>query len=235
MAEIKLYQFGPVLGRESASPFCVKMHYALRYKHIPFEVINLNSPTQVKKYNIRGKLPVTSYDGTLIADSSEIIRRLEENHREPWLYPENERERAYALLLEDWADESFYWHVVYENWLVDDQYDKFATEIFSTMPAILRPVIKVVARRQARASLIGQGLGRMSVDEHRAKLGQCLDWLNSLCEGKFLSGNDLSVADIAVAAQATSLLSPITPYTAGEIRKRTRLLDWYERVIAAVA
>jgi glutathione S-transferase len=235
MADIKLYQFGPVLGRESASPFCVKIHYAFRYKRIPFDVVNLNTPTQVKKYNSRGKLPVAAYDGRLIADSSEIIRLLEEQHREPRLYPENERQRSYALLLEDWADESLYWHVVYENWLVDDQYDKFAPEILSSIPSLLRPVIKIIARRQTRANLNGQGLGRVSLPEHRAKLGQCLDWLNSLCDGEFLCGKDLSVADIAVAAQATSLLSPITPYTAGEIRKRSRLLGWYERTITAVA
>jgi hypothetical protein len=58
MAEIKLYQFGPIADRESASPFCVKLHYALRYKRLPFETVNLASPTQVKKYNPRGKLPV---------------------------------------------------------------------------------------------------------------------------------------------------------------------------------
>ena len=29
MAEIKLYQFGPIADRESASPFCVKLHYTL--------------------------------------------------------------------------------------------------------------------------------------------------------------------------------------------------------------
>ena len=235
MADIKLYQFGPILGRESASPFCVKVHYAFRYKRVPFEVVNLKTPVQVKKFNSRGKLPVAAYDGKLIADSSEIIRHLEEQHREPRLYPENERERAYALLLEDWADESFYWHVVYENWLVDDQFDKFAAEILAPIPSLLRPVIKIIARRQTRANLNGQGLGRVSRDEHRAKLGQCLDWLNSLCDEEFLCGKELSVADIAVAAQATSLLSPITPYAAEEIRKRRQLLAWYERTITAVA
>jgi len=41
-------------------------------------------------------------------------------------------------LLEDWADESLYWHVVYENWLIDDQFEKFAAEILAPMPAPLR-------------------------------------------------------------------------------------------------
>ncbi len=140
MAEIKLYQFGPIADRESASPFCVKLHYALRYKGLPFEAVNLASPTQVKKYNPRGKLPVLGYDGTLILDSSDVVHYIEQRHPEPRLSPENERERAQALLLEDWADESFYWHVVYENWLIDDQFEKFAAEILAPMPAPLRPL-----------------------------------------------------------------------------------------------
>ena len=135
MAEIKLYQFWPIADRESASPFCVKLHYALRYKRLQFETVNLASPTQAKKYNPRGKLPVLDYDGTLIRDSTDAVRYLEQHNPEPRLYPENERERAHALLLEDWADESLYWHIVYENWLIGDQFEKFAAEILASMPA----------------------------------------------------------------------------------------------------
>ena len=80
MAEIKLYQFGPVADRESASPFCIKLHYALRYKRLQFEAVNLASPSQVKEYNPRGKLPVLGYDDTLILDSSDVVRYIEERH-----------------------------------------------------------------------------------------------------------------------------------------------------------
>ncbi|HUA36192.1 MAG TPA: hypothetical protein VMA09_21470 [Candidatus Binataceae bacterium] len=60
MPDIKLYQFIPVLGRESASPFSVKLHYAFRYKCVPFEVINIGNPSELKKYTNRGKLPVAA-------------------------------------------------------------------------------------------------------------------------------------------------------------------------------
>ena len=89
MAEIKLYQFGPIADRESASPFYVKLHYPLRYKGLPFEAVNLASPTQVKKYNPRGKLPVLGYDGTLILDSRDVVHYIEQRHPEPRLCPEN--------------------------------------------------------------------------------------------------------------------------------------------------
>jgi glutathione S-transferase len=235
MPEIKLYQFGPIADRESASPFCVKLHYALRYKRLPFEIVNLASPNQVKKYNPRGKLPVLGYDGTLILDSTDAVRYLEQHNPEPRLYPENERERAHALLLEDWADESLYWHIVYENWLIDDQFDDFAAEILAPMPALVRPLIKIIARRGTRANLFGQGLGRVKPEEHRKLLCDSLDWLNSIADGAFLCGQELSVADVAVAAQVTCLQGPLTPVAATEVRKRTRLMAWYDRAKAAVA
>jgi glutathione S-transferase len=135
------------------------VHYALRCKHLPFLPVNLGNPAAVSKYNPRGKLPVVEYDGKLIADSSDILRYVEERHPEPRLYPADARERARALIMEDWADESYYWHVVYENWLVDDQFDKFAAEILAPLPALIRPIARIVARRQTRANLRGQGRG----------------------------------------------------------------------------
>ncbi len=235
MPEIKLHQFGPVPGRESASPFCVKVHYALRYKHLPFEVVNLATPGQSKKLNSRGKLPVLTYDGTPIGDSTDIIRFLEEHHPEPRLYPQDPRARANALLLEDWADESLYWHAVYENWMVDDQFAEFAKYVAAPIPALARPIVKVVVRRQLRNQVNAQGFGRMTVDEERRKLGEALDWLQTLAGGEFLCGDALTVGDLAVAAQLSSLTSPFNKPTAAEVAKRRGLAAWFERVKSAVA
>ena len=235
---LKLCRSDSCLGwglSESASPFCVKLHYALRYKRLPFETVNLASPSQVQKYNPRGKLPVLGYDGTLIVDSTDAVRYIEQRHPEPRLYPENERERAQALLLEDWANESLYWHIVYENWLIDEQFEKFAAQILAPMPGPLRPLIKIIARRQTRASLLGQGLGRVKPEEHRRMLCDSLDWLNSIADGGFLCGKELSIADVAVAAQVACLVGPLTPVAAVEVRKRTPLMAWYDRTKAAVA
>ena len=164
-----------------------------------------------------------------------VIRYIEQRHPEPRLYPLDERERAQALLIEDWADESLYWHIVYENWLIDDQFDKFAAEILAPMPAPLRPLIKIIARRQTRANLRGQGLGRVKPEEHRKMLYDSLDWLNNIADGAFLCGKELSIADVATAAQVTCLLGPLTPVADREARKRPRLMAWYDRVKAAVA
>jgi len=234
MGNIRLYQFGPLGDQESASPFCVKVRDALRYKRVPFETINATSPMQVRKLNPRGKLPVMIDDGTKLADSTEIIRHLETRHPEPRLYPQDPRTRAMALMIEDWADESLYWHVVYERWQVSEQFAKFDAVVFSPVPAAVRPMVRLLFARQTRGQLRGQGLGRLGVGEQREKFRSAMDWLDSMVDGQFLCGSELSVADVAVAAQVGALNIPFTPVAEAEIHAHAKVMRWLERTSEAL-
>jgi glutathione S-transferase len=234
MGKIQLYQFAPLGDQESASPFCVKVQRAMRYKRIPFDVINATSPIQVRRLNKRGKLPVMIDDGMKLADSSDIIRHLETRYPEPRLYPQDPRTRAIALMLEDWADESLYWHVVYERWQISEQFAKFAEIVFEPVPALARPFIKLAFARQTRGALRGQGLGRLRVDEQREKFRTALDWLESMVDGQFLCGAELSIADLAVAAQVGALNIPFTPVAEAEIHAHAKLMRWLDRAFDAV-
>ena len=234
MGKIQLYQFGPLGDLESASPFCVKVRDALRYKRIPFDTINATSPIQVRRLNPRAKLPVMIDDGVKLADSTEIIRHLEARHPEPRLYPQDPRTRAMALMLEDWADESLYWHVVYERWQVPEQFAKFAAVIFSPVPAAMRPMVRLLVGRQTRGQLRGQGLGRFRLDEQREKFRASLDWLDAMVDGQFLCGAELSIADVAVAAQVGALNVPFTPVAEAEIHAHAKVMRWLERTFEAL-
>jgi glutathione S-transferase len=234
MGKIQLYQFGPLGDLESASPFCVKVRDALRYKRIPFDTINATSPIQVRRLNPRAKLPVMIDDGVKLADSTEIIRHLETRHPEPRLYPQDPRTRAMALMLEDWADESLYWHVVYERWQIPEQFAKFAEVVFSPVPTAVRPMVRLLFGRQTRGQLRGQGLGRLGVGEQREKFRTALDWLDSMTDGQFLCGAELSIADVAVAAQIGALNIPITPIAEAEIHAHAKVMRWLERTFEAV-
>ena len=75
----------------------------------------------------------------------------------------------------------------------------------------------------------------MTLDEERRKLREALDWLQTLAGDKFLCGNELTVADIAVASQLSSLTSPFNKPTAAEVTKRHGLATWFDRVKSAVA
>ena len=234
MGKIQLYQFGPLGDLESASPFCVKVRDALRYKRVPFDTINATSPIQVRRLNPRAKLPVMIDDGVKLADSTDIIRHLEARHPEPRLYPQDPRTRAMALMLEDWADESLYWHVVYERWQVPEQFAKFAEVIFSPVPAAARPMVRLLVGRQTRGQLRGQGLGRLGVGEQREKFRAALDWLDSMVAGQFLCGAELSIADVAVAAQIGALNVPFTPVADAEIHAHAKVMRWLERTFEAL-
>jgi len=234
MGKIQLYQFGPLGDQESASPFCVKVRNAMRYKSIPFDTINATSPIQVRRLNPRGKLPVLIEDGVKLADSTDILCYLETRHPEPRLYPQDPRTRAMALMLEDWADESLYWHVVYERWQIPEQFSKFAEVVFSPVPAAVRPIVKLTFGRQTRRQLRGQGLGRLGVGEQREKFRAALDWLDSMVDGQFLCGAELSIADVAVAAQVGALNISITPVAQAEVHAHANVMRWLERTFNAV-
>jgi glutathione S-transferase len=234
MGKIQLYQFAPLGDQESASPFCVKVRNAMRYKRIAFETINASSPIQVRKLNPRGKLPVMIDGEVKLADSSDMIRHLETRHPEPRLYPQDPRTCAMALMLEDWADESLYWHVVYERWQISEQFAKVAEIFFEPVPALVRPMIKLAVARQIRRQLRAQGFGRLGVDEQREKFRAALDWLESMVDGQFLCGAELSIADVAVAAQVGALNIPFTPVAEAEIHAHAKVMHWLERTFEAV-
>jgi glutathione S-transferase len=139
-----------------------------------------------------------------------------------------------ALMLEDWADESLYWHVLYERWQISEQFAKFAASVFEPVPALVRPVIKLVFARQTRGQLRGQGLGRLGVGEQREKFRAALDWLDLMVDGQFLCGTQLSIADVAVAAQVGALNIPITPVAEAEIHSHAKVMRWLERTFEAV-
>jgi glutathione S-transferase len=234
MGKLELYQFGPLANQESASPFCVKVRYAMRYKRLAFDTINATSPLQVRRLNRRFKLPVLIDDGIKIVESTNIVRHLESRHPEPRLYPQKPRERAMALLFEDWADESLYWHVVYERWQVKEQFNKFGEIVFAPVPASIRPVVKILFAKQTRRQLRGQGLGRLKVDEQRERFCSALDWLDPLVEGQFLAGPEITIADIAAAVQVDALNLPITPLAQAEIHAHAKVMKWLDRTLEAI-
>jgi glutathione S-transferase len=70
MPEIVLYQFGPDLGVESGSPFCVKVHRGLALKGLDYRPRIVGSPGEMKRLNPGvSKVPVLEWDGEFVTDS----------------------------------------------------------------------------------------------------------------------------------------------------------------------
>ncbi len=157
MAKIILHQW-------EISPFCGKVRKILALKKLRYETVDyagVRAPL-VKKLSFAGKLPVLDYDDIRIQDSTDIARFLEQRHPEPALYPADTVERAQALLLEDWADESFYWYEVFLRSEFEDAFKTTLKLFCKERPRWEWEIFGFFFHRIVRKQLRGQGLGRQS-------------------------------------------------------------------------
>ena len=187
------------------SPFCAKVRICLQVKGIPYRRITLTVGRlrELREANPLRKVPVLIDRGRTIVDSSAIARHLEAEHPEPALLPSDPAARAYASLLEDWADESLYFVVGAFKWLNPANR---ATAVERTMSELgggmLRPLVARVVARRITLSYRAWGYGVGSLGHFEDRMRESLAWLAELVVGRtFLLGRSLTIADVAVYAQ----------------------------------
>jgi len=195
----------PLLYDLTDSPFCAKARMCLQVKGIPYRRVTLTvgKLRELRQVNPLGKVPVLMDRGRPVADSSTIARHLEAQHPEPPLLPADPAARAYASLLEDWADESLYFVVGAFKWLNPANR---ATAIERTMSELgggaLRPILARIAARRIARSYRAWGYGPESLGHFEERMRESLAWLAELVNGRaFLLGRTLTLADVAVYAQ----------------------------------
>jgi len=187
------------------SPFCAKVRICLQVKGVPYRRITqtLGNRKELRQANPLAKVPVLIDRGRPIADSSVIARHLEAEHPEPPLLPGDPAARAYASLLEDWADESLYFVVGAFKWLNPANRAKAVERTISELGGgVLRPVVaRLVAGRIARGYR-AWGYDGGSLGHFEDRMRESLAWLAELVVGRtFLLGRSLTIADVAVYAQ----------------------------------
>lgn len=231
MARVILYQFAPDHGLESGSSFCMKVQRALCLKEIEHEIVNV-APTQISKLNPKfRKLPVLDLEDRRVVDSTSILDALEAHEGEPPLKPSDPRDRALDAVLEDWADEAFYWFMVYARWCIDRHFETFAKEAFSRLPPPLRWIVPAAARRSAVAQCRGQGIGRDDEAGFMARLEATLDHLDTLLADRpFLVDDRIRGADLAVFVVARSLAVEYMESTRQLVLARPALVRWLRAV-----
>jgi len=159
------------------------------------------------RFGPAGKLPVLDDDGERTAYSSRIAEFLEARHPEPARLPADPKECAMAQLWEDWADGSLFWFEVHCR--VNDPDALRATAAFhcAGRRARERALVVPLFRRDCRAKLHAQGLGRLPASDVDRLFEAHLDRLDVvLAGGGRLVGNATSIADIAVAAQLDAII-----------------------------
>ena len=197
---LELHQF-----RHSA--FCEKVRLVLAAKGLAYSVVEVTPGVgQLELFRLSGQrqVPVLVDGADVISDSTAIAQHLEVKQPEPALLPADPALRAQVLLFEDWADTALAAGV------------RLALVQAAAADPVLRGGLLPEATPAPLRSLVGalpsgvlSGLGQ--VIDHGG-LEQLRANLQSLCalveQRSVLVGDQLSLADLAVAAQLSLLLFP---------------------------
>lgn len=228
---VTLYQF-------DISPFCDKVRRILNVKGVAYETRDprLTEVDAFKKKSPAGRLPVLDHDGTIIADSSDIARFLEDTYPRPALIPPEPHLAAQVQVLEDWADESLYFFELTMRLTWETNAPRVVGELLDAAraPALLKAVAPRQVMQRYGKVVAAQGLGAMP----RPQLLRHLDrniaavdgWLG---DGDWLVGGSLSLADIAVSVQLACIDGTVEG--APLLAARPRLKTWMDRVRGATA
>jgi glutathione S-transferase len=185
-----------------------KVIIAARLKNLPFEVIPVvpvlppdQLPPDWRKLSPTGLVPALQDGDFTLADSSAICAYLERKWPTPALHPGDAQCYGHALWLEQYASGTVFGDVV--------------RPLFHE--AFVHPKVHGVATDQ---TVVGDVLHRV--------LPEVFGYLESVSDAGFLAGDALSVADLAVMSNLTTM-----QYTGFALdRKRyPKLAALYERVI----
>jgi len=225
-----------VLHQHETSPFCDKIRRALHHKKRAFETREVplhETIVRVGSLSSVGKVPVIEHDGSIVADSSDIARYLEDVFPDPPLFPSDPRDRALCHVLEDWADESLYFFGVWFRYSLTHNAGEWSHRTSRSEPPLLRRATERALPTLMRNMLRAQGLGRKEPEQVLADFARhalaVADWLS----GDWLVGDALSIADIAVYAQLASAMD--TGEGAAVLAQHAPVLAWMERVNASTA
>jgi glutathione S-transferase len=196
--EILLYEVGD-------SPFCVKARVCLQLKGVPFRgvTVSVGRVRELARLNPLRKVPVLIVGGEVVSDSSRIARLLEARFPEPRLLPEDAAARAYALLLEEWADESLYFVVGAFKWLnPENRAAALANTATEIAPPLLRPFVGRALAWNVRRRYAAWRYDAAALPHFEGRMRESLAMLADLLDQKaFLLGRTPTLADVAIFAQ----------------------------------
>ena len=202
---ITLYAFGPAFGLPDMSPFVTKVEMLLKIAGLDYRT-DANGFRKAPK----GKLPYIEDDGDRIADSTFIRWHLERKYEIDFDRGLDTEQRAIAWAFEKMLEDHAYWTVLHARWIDDDNFDKGPRKFFEGVPALMRPIIRRVARRQIRAEIHGHGMGRHAPEEIVARGTRSLDAAaDFLADKSFMMGAEISGLDATAFAFIGGSLCPL--------------------------
>jgi len=201
---ITLYTFGRAFGLPDPSPFVIKAETLLKMSGLRYQ-----TRTGELGKAPKGKLPYIEDDGELVADSTFIRWHLERKHRVDFDRGLDAEQRATAWAFEKMAEDHLYWALVDALWLDDANFRKGPATFFAKVPAPLRPFVIAMVRRQLRARLHGQGMGRHSRAEIVELATRSIDAIaDYLGQRPFFMGSEPTGVDAAMFGFTAGVLCP---------------------------
>jgi len=218
------------------SPFCLKARICLQLKGVPYRrvTVSLGRRRELARLNPLRTVPVLVDGEHVVVDSSRIARHLENRHPEPLLIPTGPEARAYAALVEEWADEALSFLVGAFKWLNPaNRAAALANTVTETVPAPLRPLAGRLLVRRRRRRYAAWGYGPDALPELESRMRENLTSLATLLDGKpFLLGRTPTLADVSVLAQVACLQR----YAEGDlVASFPGVQEWIERLGAVPA
>jgi glutathione S-transferase len=193
---ITLYTFGPYFGLPDASPFVMKAEMLLKIAGLEYRCDKRGFSRAPK-----GKLPYIDDDGAIVADSTLIRLHLERKYGTDFDRGLSTRDRGVAWTVEKMLEDHLYWIMVYWRWIIDANFDKGPKAFFRRAPAIIRPLVERMVRRQVRSNLRAHGIGRHNDTEKAALADRGIDALSQvLGENRYLMGEQICGADATMFA-----------------------------------
>ena len=210
MLEIILHQY-------VNSPFSEKIRKIFAHKKISWRSVEqpviMPKPKLVPLTGGYRRIPVLQIGADVWSDTAIIIRKIDELHPEPTIYPNGLT--AAAETMNQWADRRMFW---------------------STTPVIFEKLAGVVPKEfmEDRAKMMqGANLGEIarSAPDARNQLLAFLDILDrQLASRSFLLGDSFSLADAACFHPVWFLRAE--PNAFGLAQRFANLMRWFERIEA---
>jgi len=228
VTELIVHQLPGAWGLPSISPFCLKLETYLRIAGIPYRTVVDATPFRGPK----GKLPWIEHDGQKLGDSGFIIEYLEARFGPLPRDGLTSARRAVALSLRRLIEENLYWTLVYDRWMVEENWRSFRNVVLGGVPGPLRLLIAPMARRGVRRQLRGHGIGLHSPEEIHAIGRKDICALGDFLEDKpfFLGDTATEIDAIAYGFLANIVNAPIASPIKDEAEGRANLIGFVERI-----
>jgi glutathione S-transferase len=223
-------------GLESLSPFCLKVHRALKLARLPYERRHGGRPADFRRHNPTGQVPVLLIDGKPVCDSTAILRRIVALEPLAFDAGADDRARGERWLWEEMADSVLSGYLVAARWADDRNWGAVSAKYFAGAPWFVRAVIAPRIRARVVGGLVARDVWRAGADACWGRFVDTLDDLEARAPLRgFWLGASPGVADVALSAQLASLRTELTPWQSLEVEKRPRLVDWLDRVALATS